>query len=341
MSTISWNISGYEPKLPNSHALIAGTAGSGKTHLIKHVILPGILAEGLGAVVLDFNGDLGSKEFLESLGGRLRHVRVDVEGLGFNPFVMRCAGESQRMAIFVAGFSELLSKVFDLGEQQQVNLNKVMHKQYSDLGFPSVVDDSFISRQTKWPNFRSLVIRLEDVDPKAANRIRAMADLEIFSEDGVSFSDLLMQPCVIGISKLPGEYSKSAVVELVLNGLYNRLLSKGEKKENELRTDFFVIVDEAHKLAKLPCITTLLREARKFGVGVILSSQRTNDFNDTIITNASTRFIFRQEFKDDAVFAADKVLRNKELSSVLQKLEVGQCIVSNLSVPAVKVQVVF
>ena len=107
------------------------------------------------------------------------------------------------MAIFVAGFSELLSKVFDLGEQQQVNLNKVMHKQYTDLGFPPVVDDSFISRQTKWPNFRSLVIRLEDVDPKAANRIRAMADLEIFSEDSVSFSDLRICTsflCVVKVS---------------------------------------------------------------------------------------------------------------------------------------------
>jgi hypothetical protein len=54
----------------------------------------------------------------------------------------------------------------------------------------------------------------------------------------------------VGISNLPGEYLNGAVVELVLNGLYNRLLINGEKKENELRTDFFVIVDEAHTCTK-------------------------------------------------------------------------------------------
>ena len=148
-----------------------------------------------------------------------------------------------------------------------------------------------------------------------------------------------MQPCVLGINELPGDYSKGAVVELVLNGLYNRLLSKGAKKENELRTDFFVIVDEAHKLAGLPCITTLMREARKFGVGVILSSQRANVFNEDIIANASTRFIFRQELKDDAVFAADKVLRTKDLYSVIQGLKRGQCIFSNMSVANARVKV--
>jgi DNA helicase HerA-like ATPase len=100
-----------------------------------------------------------------------------------------------------------------------------------------------------------------------------------------------------------------------------------------------VIVDEAHKLAKLPSITTLLREGRKFGVGVILSSQRANDFNDDIIANASTRFIFLQELKDDAVFAADKVLRNREIFASLQKLRTGECFVSNVNTNNLRVKV--
>lgn len=339
MTTINWNISGANQELPNSHALIVGTSGSGKTYLIKKVLLPQLIRENLGAVIMDFNGDFGSSDFIESLGGKLRHIRVDIDGLGFNPFVMTRTGETQRLAVFISAFSELLTKVFDLGDQQRANLTKVMRIQYRELGFPDMIDDKFIASQKKWPNFRSLVLRLEDEDVKATNRIRDMADLGIFSEDNVAFADLLMEPCVIGISKLPGEYSKGAVVELILNGLYNRLLIKGEKKANELRTDFFVVVDEAHKLAKLPSITVLLREARKFGVGVILSSQRANDFNDDIIANASTRFIFLQELKDDAVFAADKVLRNKDLYLTLQRLQRGQCIVSNTTTANAKVQV--
>ena len=339
MSVVNWNISGASQELPNSHALIVGTSGSGKTYLIKNVLLPQLIREDLGAVIMDFNGDFGDREFLDSLGGKLKHIRVDIEGLGFNPFVMRSTGQPQRLAFFIAGFAELLAKVFHLGEQQRANVVKAMKQQYLKLNIPEIVDDTFIIKQQKWPNFRTLVLNLEDTDKTAANRIRDMADLGIFSENNVSFSDLLMQPCVVGISELPGEYSKGAVVELILNGLYNRLLSKGAKKENELRTDFFVIVDEAHKLAKLPCITTLMREARKFGVGVILSSQRANDFNDTIIANASTRFIFLQELKDDAVFAADKVLRNKDMYPTIQRLQRGQCIFSNVTVANARVQV--
>jgi DNA helicase HerA-like ATPase len=339
MTTVNWDISGSAHPLPNSHALIVGTSGSGKTFLIKRVLLPQLLNEGLGAIILDFNGDFGSKDFIESMGGKLKHIRADIDGLGFNPFVITQTGERQRLAVFISSFSELLAKVFDLGDQQRANLNKVMRTQYRELGFPDILDDAFLAKQMKWPNFRSLVVRLEDEDVKAANRIRDMAEIDMFSEDNVAFSDLLMEPCVIGISKLPGDYSKGAVVELILNGLYNRLLIKGEKKANELRTDFFVIVDEAHKLAKLPSITTLLREARKFGVGVILSSQRANDFNDDIIANASTRFIFLQELKDDAVFAADKVLRNRELFASLQKLRTGECIVSNVNTNNLRVKV--
>jgi DNA helicase HerA-like ATPase len=339
MSTINWNLSGAKDDLPNSHALIVGTSGSGKTYLIKNVLLPQLVRENLGAVIMDFNGDFSGQEFLDSLGGKLRHIRVDVDGLGFNPFVIQPKGRRMNLSAFILSFSELLTKVFDLGEQQRANVSKVMRQQYHRLGFPDVIDDAFIAQQKKWPNFRTLVLNLEDVDKKAANRISSLSDLNIFSENDVPFSDLLMQPCVLGINELPGDYSKGAVVELVLNGLYNRLLSKGAKKENELRTDFFVIVDEAHKLAGLPCITTLMREARKFGVGVILSSQRANDFNEDIIANASTRFIFRQELKDDAVFAADKVLRAKDLYSVIQGLKRGQCIFSNMSVANARVQV--
>jgi DNA helicase HerA-like ATPase len=148
-----------------------------------------------------------------------------------------------------------------------------------------------------------------------------------------------MQPCVLDIKDLPGDEIKRAVVELILNGLYNRLLSKGAKKENELRTDFFLIVDEAHKISSLPCISILMREARKFGLGVILSSQRANDFNEDIISNASTRFIFRQALKGDAEFAAEEVLSNKSLSSTILGLKRGECIFSNTHASNVKVQV--
>lgn len=339
MTTINWDISGAKVELLNSHAMIVGTSGSGKTFLIKNILLPQMIRNDLGTVIVDFNGDFIQQDFLDAMGGKLRHIKVDIEGLGFNPLVIQAKGRPFKLASFIYTFSELLQKIFKLGTQQHAAFVKVMTQQYRRLNFPEVIDDAFILAQKKWPNFRTLALNLEDVDEKAANRIVSLADLNIFSENDVAFSDMLMQSCVLDIKDLPGDEIKRAVVELILNGLYNRLLSNGAKKENELRTDFFLIVDEAHKIANLPCISTLMREARKFGVGVILSSQRANDFNEDIISNASTRFIFRQALKGDADFVAEEVLSNKASSSTILGLRRGQCIFSNTNVANVKVEV--
>jgi len=339
MTTINWDISAAKVELLNSHAMIVGTSGSGKTFLIKNILLPQMVRNDLGTVIVDFNGDFNQQDFLDAMGGKLRHIKVDIDGLGFNPLVIPPKGRPFKLASFVYTFSELLMKIFKLGAQQHAAFVKVMTQQYRRLNFPEVIDDAFILAQKKWPNFRTLALNLEDVDEKAANRIVSLSDLNIFSENDIAFSDVLMQSCVLDIKDLPGDEIKRAVVELILNGLYNRLLSKGAKKENELRTDFFLIVDEAHKISNLPCISILMREARKFGLGVILSSQRANDFNEDIISNASTRFIFRQALKGDADFAAEEVLSNKSLSSTILGLQRGQCIFSNTNVANVKVQV--
>ena len=60
-----------------------------------------------------------------------------------------------------------------------------------------------------------------------------------------------------------------------------------------LRT--FVVLDEAHKLAFGPGspVEKILREGRKFGLGVILASQQPEDFNSVAFANTSTKIVFQ------------------------------------------------
>jgi hypothetical protein len=57
----------------------------------------------------------------------------------------------------------------------------------------------------------------------------------------------------------------------------------------------FVVLDEAHKLSFEPDspVERLLREGRKFGVGVVLASQQPEDFSAVAFSNTATKLIFR------------------------------------------------
>ena len=64
-----------------------------------------------------------------------------------------------------------------------------------------------------------------------------------------------------------------------------------------------VCVDEAHKLCNDPKITDLAKEARKYGLGLILSSQETRDFHPSICANAGTQIVLALEDADAGIMA--------------------------------------
>jgi len=57
----------------------------------------------------------------------------------------------------------------------------------------------------------------------------------------------------------------------------------------------FVVLDEAHKLAFGPGspVEKLLREGRKFGLGLILASQQPEDFSPVAFANTATKIVFQ------------------------------------------------
>jgi len=72
----------------------------------------------------------------------------------------------------------------------------------------------------------------------------------------------------------------------------------------------FVVLDEAHKLSfdRGSPTEKLLREGRKFGVGVVLASQQPEDFSAVAFANTATKLVF--QVADDR-FAVSKRLQRK------------------------------
>ena len=54
-------------------------------------------------------------------------------------------------------------------------------------------------------------------------------------------------------------------------------------------------------------VELLLRESRKYGVGIILASQRPTDFSETILANAGTIIAFQESLDKDAVFLSKQL----------------------------------
>jgi hypothetical protein len=80
------------------------------------------------------------------------------------------------------------------------------------------------------------------------------------------------------------------VVDTVLEEMFADAREAGEKPF----TDTFVVLDEAHKFVSPDddhVINRISREARKFGLGIILSSQNLGDFPDDVLAQIATKWV--------------------------------------------------
>jgi hypothetical protein len=131
---------------------------------------------------------------------------------------------------------------------------------------------------------------------------------------GVNWSSILAAKGKTFILQLKGlEYSlERAVTEFLLWNLIGWLESSGP---SPLR--IFIVLDEAHKLSFERGSPTerLLREGRKFGVGLILASQQPADFSPVALNNTSTKVVF-QTTDERGTFSRSLFQKTNNLQSV-------------------------
>jgi len=71
---------------------------------------------------------------------------------------------------------------------------------------------------------------------------------------------------------------------------------------------FYLLLDEANRLAFPGSpLERLVREARKFGGGIIVASQRPGDFTETVPANAACSIVFQCPLERDAAFMAKQL----------------------------------
>lgn len=119
--------------------------------------------------------------------------------------------------------------------------------------------------------------------------------------------------------------------EIILSYVLSNLLESCRKKKGK---DTLIIIEEVHNFAPSVqatyCkdkIVQVAREGRKLGISLGLISQRPRHFDQTVLSQCGSYFLFNIPHPDDIdhIFGVSPVY-NSEMINIIRKLNVGECL---------------
>lgn len=299
---VYWN---YHPKTGsvNPHVLIVGETGFGKTYAAQ-CITAALCKKGLTTIIFDYGQGFGieeaSKEFIDLV--QPSQIEASRNGVSINPLqifpadIMGPVNTAQRVADTFSRISP------SIGIQQKEAIIEAVENAFNASGIHA-------NDRTTWtrplPIFSDIhsAIRhiaessnhpLKSPAKTVYSHIRSFFRFNVIRDGGekLTWNSMIKDYGGVWIIQLRGldNYVAMTITEMLLWNLVNYLQSRGPSD-----VELFVVLDEAHKLsfdAGTP-VEWFLREGRKFGVGVILSSQQIEDYSKVALANTATKLIFQ------------------------------------------------
>lgn len=323
---IQWSPYTATPRrLTNQHVLVVGKSGSGKSETTKALIYE-LVHLNIPTIIFDYQGEYAHGDFYDAVKPQVFNV---MDGLPINPFELPFdphSGKKVRPIEIVYSLADTLNTVFSgSGDIQLGILRDAIKACYVQNGF-DMNDASTWNNES--PTLEMLSVVLESwassYGMQVKNllvRLQPLFESGIFRQNQVAFSfnDLFKKTSVIrmdsGIKNL-----MLAASRFLLEKIYATMLMKGMSKE--LRV--MVCVDEAHKLCGDDTITSLIKEARKYGLGIILSSQETRDFHPSIFANTGTQICLALEDVDATKMSQHLGITDKTQQKMAKELMLNQ-----------------
>ncbi len=176
----------------------------------------------------------------------------------------------------------------------------------------------------KLAEIRSSTIALIDFTGEYENFVRLIGEKRTCSEN---FAESLAAKgsgvLYLNLAEERNQKSRVSVADKVLSQVIeNMRMRSGDNRK------VFVMLDEAWKLLDgSKVLQSLLREGRKYGYGLIFSSQLAEDMDLAMLSNAATIFVFRLQNRQGLRrLAANYGLGNGQVE-MIQELGVGSCMV--------------
>lgn len=307
-------------KLANQHVLIVGKSGAGKTQSAA-AFMAELWKAKVPCVIFDFQGEymdakLANNADMTFLECTKAEVLDAADGIDVNPLEVPDdphTGNKQNFMKVVYQVATSLAKIFGLGDIQRAIIRDAIGQAFVVNGFVAGNKDTWNNCPPTLSQVWEILKHLEKTEGGNVRnlnlRVQPLFETGVFIDSGdtKSFDRILSHTSIIRLSNLATPELMVAVSRFVLQKIYATMLSRGPS--NELCV--FAVVDEAHKLSYDETLTELIREARKYGVGILLASQSVKDFDRIVFDMVGTKIALQLEGDDAKVMAENLGLTDK------------------------------
>lgn len=290
----------WEPERETNGFLLAlGGSGSGKSELLKALAYRA--GDSVPVIVLDFHGDLTGLRLPEYLAGRA--------GVSINPLALVSTDPQYGGPIpqTEAVIDAVRRAAPGFGRLQEVGLRDAILATYK----AAHIGDDPASWSRPAPRLADIREQIRTALQDPARRLdhrslsgvlaaidAAFSDAAFRGEGELPLGELLRAGGHLDLSRL----SRSAQIlaaDSLLRQIFGRLRSQGVATQPG-RYRVLVIADEASILKGAAILDELFKEARKFGLALVLASQESSDFSSAVRANAATLIALRTNSAKEA-----------------------------------------
>ena len=313
----------------NPHLMIIGESGYGKTYTTQCLIAE-LAQKNIPSVVFDYGQGFSlntvSQAFLEFANPI--EILASERGIDINPLEIFTIDINGPVNVAVR-VSDTFNRIYNIGIQQHSILQKALLRSFEDKGIFKNEKHTWVNEPPFLSDVKEKLDEMSNLKGSPNQKIAAKLNSHISTffifdtfrknSERISWKKIINSRDIVHIIQLKGLEGKTGkvVTEFLLWDLYNYIVSQGPKS---LR--FFCVLDEAHNLSfeKDSPVDKLVREGRKFGLGLIFASQQPEDFSSTAYSNTATKLVF-QVLDDTRKVSKKLALKCMNFSNPAQVLE--------------------
>ena len=259
----------------NPHLMIAGLPGMGKTTVLKNMC-EDMLSNGISPIIFSYAPDIDDR--LDQISDSV--TKIGFQGLTFNPLKVLDREERYAYIDVIEYVKDTFAAIFPtLGDRQTHMIYSALKTSFKEYGWDDQGADLSKLEEPPFGRFYEILTDGARTDAGLLGRLEPLADRGFFNYID-STVDLWSQdgPVLVQVHSARSDDLQKAFASFVFHGLYNDMFLRGEKED----ITHAIIFDEAHKASKLHLIPKMAKECRKFGISLVLASQETKDFDDSL-----------------------------------------------------------
>lgn len=336
------------------HVFVTGSTGCGKSETIYKLI--------------NETKQLGTKFLvIEPAKGEYKNVFGDVNVFGTNPLIMpllRINPFSFPTGVHVLEHIDRLTEIFNvcwpMYSAMPAVLKKAMLDAYESCGWDLRLSVNRLSRgEDVYPSFLDLFLSLEKVITESAyseevksnysgallTRVESLTNGlngEIFSVNELSNMVLFDENCIIDLSRVGSQETKSLIMGILIMRLSEYRMTGANTPNSALK--HLTVLEEAHNILKrvsteqsqegsnmagksVEMITNAIAEMRTYGEGFVIVDQSPTSVDKAAIKNTNTKIVMRLPDEDDRKVSGKAAGMNDKQIDEIAKLPTGVAVV--------------